>query len=172
MDHSGGIYFEAFYRFPNGDYTTYFYIFDPQKEEIIKELSIPVRNIEYVDFMNSKIYFAGAKSPHEANDYSYLVFEYDKNSEELRQVYKLEKFTGLAIKNGFMFYGERGSSNGVKPPKVTIYNLLEEKKEAEIIGKGLGPNPLTYYIKFSLMWLNSPLLYLYYFLTFPLRLFG
>ena len=160
-DQFGNIYFLGFSLVRNGDPTRYLYLFDTNSYQVTKDIPLPLRGIDHLYFTDSEIYIFGTQSPKEDNIYPYLVFKYNKVTQELRQIHEVKAaHVNPGVNNGLFFYGIQGYLTGAKQPKIFIYDLEKEKVDAEIVGKGLGPNPLTSFIIIGLSWLLLPFMFL------------
>jgi len=154
LDNSGNIYLYDRKHDYRGDTTEFLYLFDESTNQVTASITLPSRNfISQVQTIDSKIYIVGQSQDEKGNTVAFFVSKYDKSSGKLQEIQKINRKDVLsAVHDRLLFYSQKGSIDGFQPPKVTIYDLSEEKKIAEVIGNGLGPNPIIEIIKTGLAW--------------------
>lgn len=171
-DNAGNIYFEVTQLVPGGTPKTFLFFFDKNTGELSKEIELKLLQIAYFHSTNSNIYLFGTGSVIQGGVFPYTVLKYDKSTNQLNEIHRVDSpHVSSAIHNELLFYGERGIITGTKRPRVTIYNFIEERTEAEIVGKGLGPNPITAHIRIGLTWATFPFMvvfsWIYSIFTYP-----
>jgi len=164
---TGDLYLVGYTYAERGNYAYFLYLFDRNSNQIKKVVDLPLREVVSMDFINSDIYLSGLQLQSEDKTHPYLLLKYDESSNKLEEVLKIKSndISGRVIKDGKLFLGEKGNLIGTRPPKVTIIDFTGEIEKTVIVGKGIGPNPVTSIGRFGLIWLSLPLVWVLGFFT-------